>query len=539
MSALSWSAGVEWLSAWWRRSFFALGSLLTVAALLGGCASLPAPMAVLPAHAIQDVASTRLARIAAQNALPDAAELSGFRLLPEAPFSFNARIALANRAEMSIDAQYYEVRNDGVGRQFLRALRDASLRGVRVRLLVDDLYATDADELFSSLAAYPNVEVRLFNPLPARSGSVLSRIVFSMHEFGRINHRMHNKLFIADNSFSVSGGRNIADEYFMQDGRANFIDMDVLASGPVVRDQSDAFDIYWNSEQVRPIDQLVPLNVSAEQARQRFDQWVSGAGHGLPENERDALGRISVARQLDAGKLDQIHAKSQVLVDDPSKIMRRRIEERLQGSVSQRTLAILETARSQLFITSPYYVPGRTGLAQLKRQVQAGVKITVVTNSLAATDEPLVYAGYARYRRDVLKLGVVIYELSPMLSQRSGRLGDFGRSTGRLHGKTVVIDDNRAFVGSMNLDGRSASLNTEIGLVMESPDIVADFNRIISTDRFTSTYLVRLGASNGVEWVEQDSNGMAMAVHHDDPETSWFIKINNWLLSPFVREELL
>ncbi|MGJ7494388.1 phospholipase D-like domain-containing protein [Variovorax sp. RT4R15] len=236
-----------------HASFFGLCCLLIVAALLGGCASLQAPRPVPPTYAVQDVASTRLARIAKQNTLPGAAELSGFRLLPEAPFSFNARIALASRAEKSIDAQYYELRNDGVGRQFLRDLRDASLRGVRVRLLVDDLHMSDADELFSSLAAYPNVEVRLFNPLPARSGSLLSRIVFSLHEFGRINHRMHNKLFIVDNSFSVSGGRNIADEYFMQDGQANFIDMDVLASGPVVLEQSAAFDLYWNSEQVMPV----------------------------------------------------------------------------------------------------------------------------------------------------------------------------------------------------------------------------------------------------------------------------------------------
>lgn len=513
--------------------------LLVATALLGGCASLPAPIPMSPSYAIQDVTSTRLARIALKTALPDAPELSGFRLLPEAPFSFNARIALASRAEKSIDVQYYELRNDGVGRQFLRELRDASLRGVRVRLLVDDLYMGDADELFSSLAAYPNMEVRLFNPLPARSGSLMSRIVFSLHEFGRINHRMHNKLFIVDNSFSVSGGRNMADEYFMQDGQANFIDMDVLASGPVVREQSAAFDIYWNSEQVRPIDQVASFNLSPAQARRRFDQLVEGAGYGLPENERDALGRTSVARQLDDGRLDQFHAKSQVLVDDPTKMMRRHFEERFQGSVSQRTLAVLETARSHLFITSPYYVPGQIGLAQIKRQLQSGVKITVVTNSLAATDEPLVYAGYARYRLEILKLGVVLYEVSPTLSQRSGQLGEFGKTTGRLHGKTAVIDDKRVFIGSMNLDGRSASLNTEIGLVIDSPEIAADFNRIISTDRFTSAYLVRIGSRGGVEWIVQDGNGMVTAIHEDEPETSWLIQFKNWMLSPFVGEELL
>jgi putative cardiolipin synthase len=259
----------------------------------------------------------------------------------------------------------------------------------------------------------------------------------------------------------------------------------------------------------------------------------------LAANERDALGRSAVARQLDDGTLDQFQARGHVFVDDPAKIRHGRFEDRFRGSVTQRTLAALETARSSLFITSPYYVPGEIGLAQAKRQIERGVRITVVTNSLAATDEPLVYAGYARYRRELLKLGVVLYELSPRLSQRSGRLGEFGTTTGRLHGKTAVIDDERVFVGSMNLDGRSASLNTEIGLLIDSPELARDINRIISIDGFTSAYQVRLGPTGSVEWVERDASGRILAVHTDEPETSWLVQVKNWLLSPFVREELL
>jgi putative cardiolipin synthase len=408
-----------------------------------------------------------------------------------------------------------------------------------VRQLVDELYSGDAGELFGTLAAYPHLEVRLFNPLPARSGSVLSRLAQSAHEIGRVNHRMHNKLFIADNSLSVSGGRNIADEYFMQDGATNFIDMDVLATGPAVRDQSAAFDLYWNSPQVRPIGQIAPPSLTPEQARLRFDDLVRGDARGLPENPRDGLGRSAVADQLDAGTLDQFHAPAQVFVDDPTKITRGRFEERFKGSVTQRTLAVLETARSSLFITSPYYVPGKIGLAQARRQIDRGVRITVVTNSLAATDEPLVYAGYARYRRELLEMGVQLFELSPRLSQRSGRLGAFGATTGRLHGKTAVIDDERVFIGSMNLDGRSASLNTEIGLVIDSPELARDYNRIVAVDRFTSAYQVRLGPTGRIEWVERDASGEVLAVHTDEPETSWVVQIKNWLLSPFILEELL
>ncbi len=521
------------------RSLLSSLSLLVATALLGACASLPAPVAVPPSHALQDVGSTPLARIAQRNASPERPELSGFRLLPEAPSAFNARIALARRAARSLDVQYYDLRNDGTGRQLLRELRDATLRGVRVRLLVDDLYLGDAGELFGTLAAHPLMEVRLFNPLPVRSGSLSARLVLSLHEAVRINHRMHNKLFIADNSFSVSGGRNIADEYFMQDGKTNFIDMDVLATGPVVRAQSDAFDLYWNSAQVRPIDHVTPLSSTPGQAQARFAELVRGDAQGLAESERDAMGRTSVASQLDAGVLDQSHARATVLVDDPAKMMGLRFAERFKGSVTQRTLAELETARTSLFITSPYYVPGEIGIAQVRRQIERGVRITVVTNSLAATDEPLVYAGYARYRQELLRLGVVLYELSPRLSQRSGVLGEFGLTTGRLHGKTAVIDDARVFVGSMNLDGRSASLNTEIGLVIDSPALAAEFNRIISADGYASAYQVRLGPTGSVEWVERDRTGQLIKVHTDEPETSWIVQIKNWLLSPLVHEELL
>src|SRR5437764_14423868 len=215
-------------------------------ALLAGCASLPERTPAPPTVALADVADTRLGRVAAAATPAASRDLSGFRLLPEGETAFNARIALARRAERSLDVQYYLIRDDDVGLQFLRELRDAAARGVRVRLLVDDLYTAGEDELFAGLAAHPNVEVRVFNPLPARAGSFGTRLLFSLHEFGRINHRMHNKLFVADNTFAVSGGRNIANEYFMRSAAANFIDLDVLSSGPVVRELSAVFDSHWN-----------------------------------------------------------------------------------------------------------------------------------------------------------------------------------------------------------------------------------------------------------------------------------------------------
>src|SRR5438105_9820553 len=246
-------------------------------ALLAGCASLPERTATPPAVALADVADTRLGRVAAAATPAGSRDLSGFRLLPEGETAFDARIALARRAEKTLDVQYYLVNQDDIGLQFLRELRDAARRGVRVRLLVDDLYAAGEDELLAGLAAHPGVEVRIFNPLSSRAGSFATRLLFSLHEFGRINHRMHNKLFIADNSFAVSGGRNIGNEYFMHSASANFIDLDVMSSGPVVRELSGVFDRYWNSEQVYPIERLTAPALQGEAGRARFDAVVSEA----------------------------------------------------------------------------------------------------------------------------------------------------------------------------------------------------------------------------------------------------------------------
>jgi len=184
--------------------------------LAAGCATLPDPQPRAAEHALQDVAATPLARLAAAALPADRPEWSGFRLFYSGESAFNARIALARRATRSLDVQVYHLAGDETGRGFLRELRDAAQRGVRVRLLVDDLHVAE-DELLAGLAAYPNAQVRLFNPLPARGGTPTSRLMRSLQEFGRVNHRMHNKLFVADNSFAITGGRNVADEYFMND----------------------------------------------------------------------------------------------------------------------------------------------------------------------------------------------------------------------------------------------------------------------------------------------------------------------------------
>lgn len=513
-----------------------LGGL--AAAWLTGCASLPPPEPRAPVVAFTDVANTELGQLAAKDVPGNSSALSGFRLLPEAAFAFDARISLARHAEKSLDVQYYLIQKDDVGLLFLKELREAAARGVRVRLLVDDLYTGGEDEVFSAFSAFPNVEVRLFNPLPSRADSLTTRLLFSFADFGRINHRMHNKMLIADNSFAVSGGRNIGNEYFMRSTAANFIDMDVISSGPVVREMSEGFDRYWNSSHAWPIERIAPLRTTPEIAQRRFDEIVRTAVPDVPIRPRDVLNKSPVGEQLITGKLDRYWALGTLFVDDPEKITRK-ADDAYVGSVTEGALSVINSARREVKIGSPYFIPGTRGMAMMKKAIESGGRITVITNSLGATDEPLAYAGYERYRADMLKIGVTIYEIAPMLSARSGQFGDFGKTISRLHAKLAVIDDERFFVGSMNLDHRSAAVNTEVGLVIDSPELVGDYNKLMNSQRINLGYRLRL-APNGrrVQWLEYDDAGGDI-VHEDEPGEFLWLRFKNWLLLPIVGEELL
>ena len=449
---------------------------------------------------------------------------------PEGPTAFNARIALAQRAQASIDAQYYLVADDQTGRQFLGALRDAAARGVRVRLLVDDLYAAGQDEILAGLAAFPNIEVRLYNPLPVRAGSAVTRLLLSLHEFSRINRRMHNKLFIADNSFAVLGGRNIADEYFMHSAQANFIDLDVLTCGPVVRELSRVFDAYWNSEQVYAIGQL-----TAPGSRERFDARVGVAPVRIEERAQDMLGATPLAQQIDSGLLTLAFARANVFADTPDKIA--------GPTVTDRALHLFVGAHDEVIIASPYFIPGERGMALIRAAgaTDENGRITLITSSFGSTDEPLAFRSYTRYRLDMLRAGVRIYEISASLSQRSGKLPNFKlrRTQARLHAKAAVIDGRTMFIGSMNLDPRSERTNTEVGLAIESP-VLAQTVRGLARDALASgAYKLRLSADGQrIEWVEVDADGQEV-VHTNEPDDNPWLRLQLWLLWPFVSDDLL
>jgi putative cardiolipin synthase len=515
-----------------------MASLLghALAALLStGCASLPPPDAERPrATALEAVGHTRLAQVARASAADADPALSGFRLLADGDQALDARIALARRAQVSLDIQYYLVAADATGRRFLRELRDAAARGVRVRLLVDDLYANDSRRLLAGLAAQANVEVRLFNPLPQRGGAVGTRVALSMHEFERINRRMHNKLFIADGSLAVIGGRNIADDYFKRGEPSNFIDMDVLCSGPVVGGFEALFDRFWNSEQAWPVQALLPEGGGAA----AFARALKGLDGDPPVAPRDRFGYRPVADELDAGRLTQHFAPARLFADGPEKAA-------TEGRPSPEAFALegalqaMREARSQVLVATPYLVPGERGLALMRRARDKGLRVIVMTNGLAATDEPLVHWGYARYRAEMVRLGVELHELSPALGRPAAAPGESASSMGRLHAKLAVIDGRRLLVGSMNMDRRSMRANTELGLLIDSPALAVEVTQTLQRDRDVGSYRLRPAAhgAGSVEWVAREAG--REIVHPREPGVGWAQRLRLGVMSLFVAEELL
>lgn len=545
--------------------------LLCGAVLLAGCARLPKdvdrPVSKAPPPALE----TPLGRIAKASTVDP--EQSGFRLMPTGQYALQARIELARRAQRTLDVQYYQIYNDRTGRYLLRTLRDAADRGVRVRLIIDDLYTSGNDPLLLGFDAHPNVEVRLFNPFPAGRQNFLTRFAVNIHEFDRVHRRMHNKLFIADGVMAVVGGRNIADEYFMASAGANFIDLDTFTLGAILPRLGALFDEYWNSDRVMPMRAIVKTDLSDEQLRADFERMTSaeavpiqrvtrlsdeaGGGEivevvgmtgGTPEPEKpppnDILGYGPIVDELNAGKVGLIWADAQAYADAPDKVIGRVSTYGIApiddvDSVRYNVIEMMRRARKDVVLTSPYLVPGADGMEVFRHAVERhGVKFTLITNSLAATDEPVVHTGYRRYRPELLKLGMNLYELSPQKVSRSLRLGRFSTSIGRLHAKSAVVDGDRVFIGSLNFDPRSNQHNTEFGLFIQSPQIAQQVLKLVDVIRQQGAYKVVL-AENGKDlvWLTSGPGGSEQIV--EEPEADAWTRIMLEVLSVLVPEGLL
>ena len=446
---------------------------------------------------------------------------SGFRLLADNNDALMSRVTLADHATRSIDLQYYIFDNDATGRLMMQRLLAAADRGVRVRLLVDDLDVDDAGPMFDALDAHANIEVRLFNPFNTRSPSLLSKAGQFLLDFRRLNRRMHNKAFIVDNAAAIIGGRNIGDAYFSNGDNAHFRDLDVIAIGPVVTGASRSFDAYWNDEAAIPVTAFETTQATPEalvQARRQLDT----SARALAQSDYAAAltGALPGGEGVDRPG-QWLWGDAVTVADEPEKIEVGRHDPRLR--IGPQVKATIDKAEHEVLLISPYFIPSDDGVRFLASLTQRGVKVKVLTNSLAATDEPMVHAGYAHRRRDLLRGGIELHELQPLVPQQPSA---HGTSSGvSLHAKAIVVDRRYVFVGSMNMDLRSKLLNTEMGVIVDSPALAEAaaqyFDEAIKPNNAFQVVLGKSasGRETGLQWHSVDGDGKPRIENHE-PEVS-------------------
>lgn len=405
--------------------------------------------------------------------------------------AFAARMILAEAAVSSIDAQYYIWRSDLTGTLLLDALRRAADRGVRVRLLLDDNGTSGLDPEIAALNDHPNAEVRLYNPFNLRRLKQLSYAI----DFFRLNRRMHNKSFTVDGTATILGGRNIGDEYFDTGPMAFYVDLDVLAVGQIVPEVSADFDRYWAAPSVHPVGPLVGKPPQGDPIGDRVNRFRNDPQ--LAEY-RELIGASAVVAALEQGRLDLEWTDTILVSDDPAKG---------QGAVPRedllavRLMEAVGTIETRFDGISPYFVPGREGTKALSTLVRRGVEVRMLTNSLEATDVVPVHAGYTKRRRDLLKNGVELYELQEQAAPGvpKKKFGPFGSSGASLHAKTFAVDGKRIFIGSFNFDPRSTTLNTEMGLLIDSEDMAGRMHEALDNKLSGQAWQVFL--ENGdLEW---------------------------------------
>ena len=494
--------------------------LLCPALLLAACATLPDNEARVASRQMTDIDSTLSEAVA--TSIAGHPGLSGFHLLANGLDAFAARVLLADKAERTIDAQYYLFHDDLTGNLLLQHLLAAADRGVRVRLLIDDMDTAGRDLDFAALDAHPHFELRLFNPYASRS----SRMLEMLMRFGSVTRRMHNKSFTVDGVVTVVGGRNIGDEYFSADPTVEFGDLDVLGAGPVASDVSAVFDAYWNHSLAYPASTLSGEAVMPDRLDALRVQLRSIAGQSQGSAYAERLRASPLVEQLTHQQLSLHWGRAKVFADRPDKLLTSPDDR--STHMGPRLQADVHDATSEVLIFSPYFVPGDTGVDWLAALVERGVRVRILTNSLASNDVGVVHAGYSRYRKDLLRAGVGLYEAKARSAKPEEDQDQHwsGSSRASLHAKTFAFDRQRLFVGSLNLDPRSAVLNTEMGIVFDNAQLAGMVGDWFDTRLRDVAYELRLDERGDIEWVEHSADGDR--IHQTEPNTGFLKRMSVW-----------
>jgi cardiolipin synthase C len=492
-----------------RTGFVAL--LLISAA---GCATIDYDYPRQESYFLPDTSHTPLAKLVEPDVAQRPAGQSGFFPMNDGVDALAARLLLAKRAEESIDVQYYLIKNDVVGRVFIYSLLQAADEGVRVRLLVDDMFTSGYDVGLAALHSHPNFEIRIFNPFHRGTAG---RAKSALTGFGRINRRMHNKSFTVDNQVTIIGGRNIADEYFGLREDAKFGDLDVIGVGPVVQDVSSMFDTYWNHEAALPVpafvDELDDPEAALQELRERLRRSLDEVRNS--EYAEAASERYGQFLEANMGLFEW--APYKLVVDSPDKGVKAKADE--AESITTPLVEEIRSAEKNMIIVSPYFVPTKRGVESLTKLQKRGVDVTVVTNSLAANNQFTVHGGYSPSRKPLLEAGVKIYEVRPDADVAGTEFIDASGATATLHTKAFIVDEEALFIGSFNFDPRSANLNTELGVIIYDPELALTFAVWAEEALRDQTFEVFLNEDGKLRWRGYEDG--EEIIYDKEPETTW------------------
>jgi len=501
---------------------------LPVILSLAACGGLPKGGERTASTALKNNGGTALAA-AVRPRVAEHPGQSGLHALPDGRDAFAARLALANAAQRSLDVQYYIWKKDLAGKVLLEHLFRAADRGVRVRLLLDDLGTAPSDDVLLAIDSHPNVEVRMFNPVAMRS----LRLLGMLADFGRINRRMHNKSFTADGQVAIVGGRNIGDEYFGASKEMNFADLDVVLIGPVVKQVSDEFDLYWNNQSSIPMATLSRQNTTPEQYAAKRAALIAYDTAAKRSTYAQSVRDSEFARQLKNRNVSYYWGPATIVNDHPDKVATSAA--RTETHLAPKLREVVDKTKRELFLFSPYFVPGKKGVELLAAVHRRGARVVVITNSLASTDGVPVHSKYQLYRKPLLQAGVELYEIKPTagaLQERrpSSFRGPTGSGSTGLHAKTFAFDRRIAFIGSYNLDPRSNKLNTEMGVLFDCPLLARRLPQATERDLARNAYRVEL-AGDHLVWVTRE--GGKEVRFDSEPEASLWkrfkVRVLSWL----------
>ena len=487
-------------------------SIVIVILFLTGCNSLPDKgYSKTPSSAFKGYKSTSIGKMVEREAVKHPGK-SGFEIIRYGREAFTSRVAMTEMAEKTLDMQYYLWEQDATGRLLAASLLKAADRGVKVRLLLDDIGLGGRDDMIASLGVHPNIEIRIFNPFSNRGMHAFD----FLSDFDRVNHRMHNKMAIMDNALAIVGGRNIGDHYFGVSKDGNFRDLDIVAAGPIVREISTVYDYFWNGRWSVPIKSLTSQSYSSKDmkaARDLLSQRISQDDYPYPLSKDSK----KMSREIKTLLSHFIWANGKIVWDDPKQM--KLSKEKQKDTMVQKLVKRANSVKKSFFVESPYFIPGDGGTAALVALSKRGVNVRILTNSLSSNDVIPAHAGYDTYRKTLVQNGIGMYELRSDVGQSKviNKTPSNGTKKSGLHAKTFVFDEKDVFIGSLNLDPRSGSINTEGGLYVESPELAKRVTSFMNEGiKLENSYYLRTDKNGDLIWITKTKG--KKEIYDSDPK---------------------